>query len=198
MDSMSTEKRLIEAAGQLLDAGGEGAVTLRAVSHAIGVSHNAPYRHFRNRSALLVAVVASDFNEIASAMEALRRSQRPAKDKLLAALGHLIDYGQQRPARYRLLMNEPSLSDDPALRQIRSRGLSALFGIVEECQSSGMLPITEGRSLGGLLLAAIHGLLALQASGPLPADKGLTSVTASTELLVDLLSRSATSRAPSS
>lgn len=45
---MTTNKRLIEAAA----AGGEEAVTLRAA----GMSRNAPYKHFANRSALLAAV----------------------------------------------------------------------------------------------------------------------------------------------
>lgn len=185
---MSTEKRLIEAAGQLLDTGGEEAVTLRVVSQAVGVSHNAPYRHFKNRNALLAAVVATDFERIALIIAEIRQSDRPARTKLLEALGVLIDYGQQRRARYRLLMNNPTLGDDsPELQRVRVQGLSEFFGIVEACQSAGVLPDTAGRPLGGLLLATLHGLLALEARGPLPADKGLTSVTASVELLVDLL-----------
>jgi AcrR family transcriptional regulator len=46
---VTTGRRLIIAAIALLDSGGEGAVTLRAVGNASGISHNAPYKHFESR-----------------------------------------------------------------------------------------------------------------------------------------------------
>jgi AcrR family transcriptional regulator len=46
---MTKDRRLIIAATALLDSGGEGAVTLRTIGHASGISHNAPYRHFESR-----------------------------------------------------------------------------------------------------------------------------------------------------
>ena len=58
---MKTDQRLIAAAASLLDSGGEAAVTLRAVALAVGVSHNAPYKHFEDRNALLAAVAIQDF-----------------------------------------------------------------------------------------------------------------------------------------
>jgi AcrR family transcriptional regulator len=53
---MKTNERLIEAAAALLDSGGESAVTLRAVAQAVDVFHNASYKHFVDRNALLAAV----------------------------------------------------------------------------------------------------------------------------------------------
>ncbi|WP_074063640.1 TetR/AcrR family transcriptional regulator [Rhizobium etli] len=61
---MSTHDTLIQAAANLLDDGGEQAVVLRAVGHAAGVSHNAPYKHFHNRDALLAAVAATDLETL--------------------------------------------------------------------------------------------------------------------------------------
>ena len=43
---MKTDRRLVAAAASLLDRGGESAVTIRAVAQAVGMSHNAPYKHF--------------------------------------------------------------------------------------------------------------------------------------------------------
>ncbi len=40
-DPIGTDKKLIVAAAALLNAGGESAVTLRAIGSAAGVSHNA-------------------------------------------------------------------------------------------------------------------------------------------------------------
>ena len=47
--AVTKDRRLIIAATALLDSGGEGAVTLRTIGHASGISHNAPYRHFKSR-----------------------------------------------------------------------------------------------------------------------------------------------------
>jgi AcrR family transcriptional regulator len=46
---MTKDRRLIVAATALLYSGGEGAVTLRTVSHASGIPHNFPYTHFESR-----------------------------------------------------------------------------------------------------------------------------------------------------
>ena len=56
----ATRERLIAAAKQLVDEGGPGAVTLREVGRRAFVSHNAAYRHFVNRDALLAAVAEED------------------------------------------------------------------------------------------------------------------------------------------
>src|SRR4051812_41063542 len=57
---MGTRETLIDVATRLLDAGGVEAVTLREVGHQAGVSHNAPYKHFANKEALLAAVAARE------------------------------------------------------------------------------------------------------------------------------------------
>ncbi len=72
---MRTDKKLVAAAAALLDSGGESAVTLRAVASAVGVSHNAPYKHFKGRSALLAAVAVEDFAKMTEAFSAIRRSR---------------------------------------------------------------------------------------------------------------------------
>jgi AcrR family transcriptional regulator len=57
---MGTRDDLIEVATGLLDRGGVAAVTLREVGRLAGVSHNAPYKHFADKQALLAAVAARD------------------------------------------------------------------------------------------------------------------------------------------
>ena len=64
MAAPTTRQKLVAAASSLLDSGGQAAVTLRAVAERVGVSHNAPYRHFRDRNALLAAVAERDFNAL--------------------------------------------------------------------------------------------------------------------------------------
>lgn len=61
--------------------------------------------------------------------------------------------------------------------------------IVQECQSSRTLPDIPNAALTGLLFAAVHGLIDLRAGGRMRSEKGLTSVTETVNLLIDLLSK---------
>ncbi|HKN26938.1 MAG TPA: TetR/AcrR family transcriptional regulator [Roseiarcus sp.] len=54
----STKNRILASAMRLLDNGGPGAVTLHAVGDASGISQSAPYRHYEDKRALLVAARA--------------------------------------------------------------------------------------------------------------------------------------------
>src|SRR5690349_3579164 len=52
---------LLKAAGRVLEKEGPAALSLRELARRAGVSHNAPYRHFADREALLAALAADGF-----------------------------------------------------------------------------------------------------------------------------------------
>ena len=186
---MTTAERLIAAAASFLDAGGEEAVTLRAVGHAIGVSHNAPYKHFRDRSALLAAVAMGDFAMLTEAFAGVRQTSAKPTSKLKQALKQVVDYGREHPARYRLLFSNPEIAAlGGEIEQAALMAFTAFAAIVQECQSARELPDVSNTSLSGLLYAAMHGLIDLDASGRMRPTKGLSSVGHSVDLLIQLLS----------
>ena len=177
------------AARALLDAEGERAVTLRAVGHACGVSHNAPYKHFESRDALLAAVAIADFAWLREAFHALGQAAAKPTAKLRDALAVVIDYSVEHPARYHLLFHNPDLAvQQGELEQAAHAAFGEFLTIVEECQAAQELPATPKTSLAGLLFATMHGLIGLEASGRMHSKKGLTGVGSSLELLVRLLS----------
>jgi AcrR family transcriptional regulator len=120
---MSTARKLVEAASALLDAGGEEAVTLRAVAQSVGVSYNAPYKHFKSRNAILAAVVTDDFVMLSDAFRSIRLSAASPMDKLRRALTVFIEFGQDKPARYRLMANNPDIAEQGGSRRPPSRPL---------------------------------------------------------------------------
>ena len=186
---MTTDKKLILAATALLDSGGEDALTLRAVGRASGISHNAPYKHFKNRDALLAAVATRDFVMLAEAFKTVRKSSAKPAAKLRKALKVVVDFSLQHPARYRLLFNDPAIAAQKG--QLEKTAFAA-FGeftvIVQECQAAQSLPDGPQATLAGLLFATMHGLIALEASGRMHAEKGLSGVQSGLETLVHLLS----------
>ena len=64
-------KALLDAASALLAEVGVAAISLREVARRAGVSHNAPYRHFADRDALLAALALQGFEVLVRRIEAL-------------------------------------------------------------------------------------------------------------------------------
>src|SRR5580658_10876521 len=67
---------LLRAAVELIAEVGPAAFTLREVARRAGISHNAPYRHFREKDELVAAVAAEGFERLA---EALSEPGKPSR-----------------------------------------------------------------------------------------------------------------------
>src|SRR5947209_18285401 len=85
---------LLRAAGRTLEKQGMGALSLRETARRAGVSHNAPYRHFPDREALLAALAAEGYTILG---EQLRG--KPAREMGEAYVRFALD----QPQRVRLM-----------------------------------------------------------------------------------------------
>lgn len=96
---------LLRSAAQLLEKRGPQALSLRELARRAGVSHNAPYRHFAGREALLAALAAEGFHRLGEALA--RTAGRDMGEAYVRfALEHpqlfrLMFGGQLRLARHR-------------------------------------------------------------------------------------------------
>jgi len=55
---------MLAAASKIVEKEGTTGLSVREAARRAGVSHNAPYRHFPDREALLAAVAAEGFREL--------------------------------------------------------------------------------------------------------------------------------------
>lgn len=181
----STQDRLIVAAAKLLDAGGSSAVTLRAVAQAVGVSHNAPYKHFRDRNAILAAVAEADFGELTDAF--LKAGEHPKPQAALKqAIGAFFAYGRKHPSRYRLLFSDPDIAaHGGSMEQAAMRTMQAFARLVAAYQQKGHAQELPLKMVTALLYSTMHGLMDLELGGRGKAEKGLSKI----ETVVDLLLR---------
>ncbi len=92
--------RLIAAALAALEGGGE--VGLRAVARDVGVSAMAPYRHFKDKAALLTAVVQRGFQELRNALEGAD-AVADAREALVAQGEAYISFARRHPALFQLM-----------------------------------------------------------------------------------------------
>ena len=149
------------AARQIVDAGDIEHVGLRELARIVGVSGTAPYRHFENKEALLAAVAAEGFCELAAALRTAAAGPDPS-----AAVGiAYVDFALTKRGLFRLMFGPVLLQKekhpvlDAAVAEIREAvGRSAVTG------TAFHTPEEAGLAVWGL----IHGVSALLIGNLLP------------------------------
>jgi AcrR family transcriptional regulator len=160
-----TREALLDAATRLLDAGGVEAVTLREVGRQAGVSHNAPYKHFASKEALLAALATREIE---------RRADRddpssPPADRLRGSLHDYVRWALDSPARFRLIFG-PWTVDSSELHQAAGASHARFVDTVLAAQDAGVLPPGDPERLASLLRSLAHGAAELASAGHLSAD----------------------------
>jgi AcrR family transcriptional regulator len=167
-----TRDTLLAAAAQLLDEGGPEAVTLREVGHRAGVSHNAPYKHFADKEALLAAVAARELDRSSSALSATVAGPRPAGADVQAVMRGYVAWAMEYPQRFKLVYGSWSKGSDE-LAAAAGSARTLFTGVVIAAQRTGQLPAGDPERLSSLLLALTHGAVDLALAGHLsPTGKG--------------------------
>ncbi|GAB4004133.1 TetR/AcrR family transcriptional regulator [Glycomyces albus] len=164
----NTRDALVESAAQLLDAGGVEAVTLREVGRLVGVSHNAPYKHFAGKETLLAAIAARELRGLRAAFaDSVRREPTP-RDALRAVLHGYIEWTQRHPERFKLVFKSWTI-DSAELGEAAQQAQSAFVDLVSSGQEAAELPPGDPERLASLLRALAHGAADLALAGHLAA-----------------------------
>jgi AcrR family transcriptional regulator len=176
----ATRRALIDAAAQLLDAGGPEAVTLREVGARAGVSRGAPYRHFADKGSLITAVATESWERIADAFHAIRTTPDAPPAQLRRALMTLIEVGRNQPHLYLMMYSTPTGDPDAAVRAA-SRAQEEFLAIV-----AAVVGPDDARRYGALLFTSAHGVAGTELSGHLTKEKWDTTAEDIVTTLVDL------------
>jgi AcrR family transcriptional regulator len=160
---------LVEAAIRLIAEVGPTAFTLREVARRAGVSHNAPYRHFRDRDDLLAAVVAQGFRELTQAMVQAAEPQSGAFERLKhAGLGY-VTFALRRPQHFTVMFDAPiSQGKHPESGPAAEEAFATLLTFVKNAQDAGRLPAGDLRQMALLAWSMVHGIAKLATTGRLP------------------------------
>ena len=163
-------RALVEAAEALVAQRGPAHLTLREAARLAGVSVAAPYRHFADREALLAAVLAKGFLELAHEMEAGRGSQAGALDALSAVGEALVRFSARKPSIYRLMFGpECDKGKHPELLAAGHEALSVPARAVDVCAEAGLLATADRQAVVLAGWSLCHGLSSLHADGMLAA-----------------------------
>ncbi|OBI87909.1 TetR/AcrR family transcriptional regulator [Mycobacterium asiaticum] len=154
----------VRAAIELLEEDGTPAgLSLRAVARRAGVSPGAPYRHYEDRDALVSAVAAVGYRELADSMAAPNPSPSTPED--LAELGlAYVEFALRRPALFRLMFGEPCERENNE----RVAATAAIWELVSGA-ARACFPGADVEALSNALWSLVHGLAFLHLDGKFDA-----------------------------
>ena len=155
---------LVRAALELLEEGGSAELSLRAAARRAGVAASAPYRHYADRDALLSAVAAVGYRELATYLAAAHPAPSTPDDLAAVAVAY-VQFALQRPALFRVMFGEPC-DRDSADRVAATEAISAyVVAIVRQA-----FPGADPDALATAVWALVHGLAFLHLDGKLDAS----------------------------
>src|SRR5262247_3375139 len=100
---------LLKAAIRLIAEVGPTAFTLREVARRAGVSHNAPYRHFEDKEALLAAVATEGFLLLSAALRDARANVEVAEERFVRTGVAYLRFAQEHRG-YLAVMHGPAVA----------------------------------------------------------------------------------------
>lgn len=166
---------LLDAGVALIGEVGPKGFTIREVARRAGVSHNAPYRHFRDKDELLAVIAAEGFERLALAMKLSAASGATPIDRLrLCGCGY-VDFALRWPQHFLVMFDSPSAPEGDSRREVVGKNaFQILLDFIIDSQKEGVLPRGAPLPLALIAWSLVHGIAKLATSGNLPYTLGQT------------------------
>ncbi len=177
---------LIARAVELIDESGVSDVSLRALARDLGVSHNAPSRHFKTRQALLCAIAAKGYSDLIYAASVLDAQDFPTGRHKLNAIGKaFLMWVFENRALYRVIIHpDITRAADEALKVKLSEFIALMSGVVQQAQNDGW---QSGLSFEAALIFAITNSTGLAFTFTNPLYRDILSLDERRQIADDIL-----------
>lgn len=180
---------LIEAAMRIVAKEGVGSLSLRAVAKAIDVSPAAPYHHFKDKQALLGAIVGVGLRQFNDALSKFATSASSPDERLRDLGVAYVLFATENPNLFELIQ-KPEFAGDSApanLAEERAENFRILFDAVAACMPNDA---SESRVRTGCAAAwgLVHGIAVLAIDQRLNAVMPYEDLSAATTTLIEQIS----------
>ena len=157
----------IQEALAIVEKSGVEELSLREVARRIGVSHQAPYKHFPSRDHILAEIISRAYKAFADFLE--KRPQTGDPDVDLGTMGEsYIEYARRHPLQYRLMFGTPLPDPEkhPNMMRDARHAFALLQSGIAELHLSKKGPGPHRRTDFDALFIwfALHGLCSLMPS----------------------------------
>jgi len=157
-------RTLVAAAESLLEKEGVAGVSLRAACKAAGVSHAAPYRHFRGKAQLMEAIARAGFDQLGAMCREARLGHPDDPERQLRDAGlAYVSWATNNPERTHLMFGGMMKADDldPELHAAAEAAYGEIYRIIDAGREAGLF---GGQDTDSVVLSAwstVHGLTML-------------------------------------
>jgi len=162
------QQEILCAARQLLEENSIASLSLREVAKKVGVSHTAPYRHFKDKESLLAGIATEGFEELAAQMsEAVAMYPGDPAGQLQEAGHRYVKLVMDNPQCVQLMFGSVLPCDDtyPELMASGDFAFDGLKDILAEGQSMGLFKPGDVELMALTTWSGIHGFALLFSSG---------------------------------
>ncbi|WP_066527871.1 TetR/AcrR family transcriptional regulator [Erythrobacter sp. CCH5-A1] len=154
----------LDEALAIITQSGVEKLSLREVARRLGVSHQAPYRHFASRDHLLAEIVRRAFADFAAALRSPPTTDDPAADALAMGFAY-VRFALTEPLKYRLIFG--GSLPDPHAHTDMMLGARESFEVLRAsltrvARARGETPTRESIDAESLFAwSSLHGVVSL-------------------------------------
>jgi AcrR family transcriptional regulator len=137
-------------------------LSLREVARRLGVSHQAPYKHYPSRDHLLTEVIRRCFRQFAEYLDA-RPAQDDPRDDLQALGLRYLAFASEHPLEYRLMFNTPwpTAAESLGLAADARHALDVLRGVLRRVHGAGRVDSAQVDLDAMFIWSQMHGLASI-------------------------------------
>jgi AcrR family transcriptional regulator len=153
---------ILEEAMDIVKTDGVEELSLREVSRRLGVSHQAPYKHFRSRDHILAELVRRAYASFADHLRSRPLTGEPHED--LEEMGRAyVRYAREHPLEYRLMFGTP-LPDPEDHPEMLNEARAAFRLLKEAIADLDGVPSDRVDADALYVWSTVHGLASLLGS----------------------------------
>ncbi len=157
-------RALVASALEIVEKEGPEALTVREAVKAVGVTHGAAYRHFKDKTALLAAIAEEGYRVLKERLRvAPGLPTRGHRARLRSLAAAYVSFSIERPAFFRV-MSGPRLNEDgqfPSLEKEVGECFGIVLAEIEEGQKEGVFRPIPVRDLAITVWTTAHGFVDL-------------------------------------
>jgi AcrR family transcriptional regulator len=153
-------RTLIDSAIEMLREGNVDDISLRELAKRVGVSPNAPYRHFKDKESLLAAAAEKGFRELTARFRAVDSTDPEA---WYLGLGRAyFEFSKDRPAEFKVMFGRMgNFSEHSHLVEASGEAFFILLSAIRALSPEGTTQ-TQAVPMALTTWSTIHGYATLQ------------------------------------